>query len=105
MSTLFIVEFDELVITDNGVPPFGKLNGNTHYQAVTIGSTSTPSSAFQPTTRFVRLTADAPCSIAYTPPGASTVNATATAGYVAANAKGEYFGVDAGGSLSVITNS
>jgi hypothetical protein len=105
MSSLFIVEFDELVITDNAVPPFGKLNGNTHYQAVTIGASPLSSSAFQPTTRFIRLTADAACSIAYTPPGAAAVNATATTAYVAANAKGEYFGVDAGGSLSVITNS
>jgi hypothetical protein len=105
MSSLFITEFDNLVITDNSVPPFGKFNGNTHYQAVTIGSTSTPSSAFQPTTKFVRVTADASCAMAYTPPGASTVSATATDAYVAANAHGEYFGVDAGGLISVITAS
>jgi hypothetical protein len=51
-----------LVITDNSVPPFGKLNGNTHYQTVSIGSMSTASAAFQSTTRFIHVTADAACS-------------------------------------------
>lgn len=104
MSILSITEFDELVITDNSIPPFGKLNANTKYQTITIGS-STASNAFAATTRFVRLAADADCSIAYTIPGASTVSATTSTTFTAANQKGEYFGVDAGGIISAITNS
>ena len=44
MSNLFIAEFDELVITDNGIPPFGKFDAATKLQTVTIGgSTQVPS--------------------------------------------------------------
>jgi hypothetical protein len=41
-------------------------------QAVAIGGASTPSAAFQPTTRFVMLSADSVCSVAF------GVNPTAT---------------------------
>jgi hypothetical protein len=39
-------EFDQLVITSNGVPPLGKLDGNTKLQTVTIGGSA--SAPFQP---------------------------------------------------------
>jgi hypothetical protein len=69
LATLSIAEFDQLVITSNNVPPFGKLNPNTKYQTVAIGSSSTPSNPFATTTQFVRLAADADCSVIYSSPG------------------------------------
>jgi hypothetical protein len=105
MATLSIAEFDQLVITDNSVPNFGKLSPNTKYQTVAIGGSSTASNAFASTTRFVRVAADADCSIVISPPGSGTIAATTSTMFVAANQRGEYFGVDAGGIISAITNS
>jgi hypothetical protein len=105
MATLSIAEFDQLVITSNNVPPFGKLDQNTKYQTIGIGGSSTPSNPFATTTQFVRLAADADCSVVYTPPGQSTISATTSTMFIAANQRGEYFGVDAGGFISAITNS
>jgi hypothetical protein len=102
---LYITEFDELVVTDHNVAPFGKLNSNTVHQRVAIGSPSAASNPFaSTTTRFIRIEVDSACSIVYAPPG-STPTATATDARVAANARGEYLGVDAGGSVACITNS
>jgi hypothetical protein len=39
-NNLYITEFDELVITDNGIPPFGKFAGDTKLQTVGFGDTS-----------------------------------------------------------------
>jgi hypothetical protein len=105
MATLSICEFDQLAITDNAVPPFGKLNPNTKYQTVAIGASSAASNAFASTTRFIRLAADSDCSVVYTPPGQSTISATISTMFIAANQRGEYFGADAGGIISAITNS
>ena len=70
MSNLFIAEFDELVITDNGIPPFGKFDAATKLQTVTIGGSA--SSPFQATTKLVRVVVDATCIISYTLPGAES---------------------------------
>jgi hypothetical protein len=37
MSSVFLTEFDNLVITDNAIPPFGKFDATTTFQTVTIG--------------------------------------------------------------------
>jgi hypothetical protein len=105
MATLSICEFDQLVIISNNVPPFGELDQNTKYQTVVIGSSSTASNPFATTTQFVRLAADADCSVVYTPPGSGTIAATISTMFIAANQRGEYFGVDAGGIISAIMNS
>jgi hypothetical protein len=60
------------------------------------------SAAFQPTTKFVRVTADATCTISYTPPGADSAIGSA---YIGANLHGEYFGVDPNGTISVTSAS
>ena len=105
MSNLYITEFDQLVITDNGVPWFGKFDADTVQQTpIAIGGTSEPSQPFAMTTKFVRVIADATCSIAYTPPGQATEAATANGMLLYAGVP-EYFGVDPKGVLSVISNS
>jgi hypothetical protein len=92
-------EFDQLVITSNGVPPFGKLDATTKLQTVTIGGSA--SAAFQPTTKFVRLVADATCILSYTPPGGEAVEVA----FLGSDLKGECFGVDPFGTISAATAS
>jgi len=99
MSSVFVTEFDELVISENGVPPFGKLDANTKLQTVTIGGSA--SSAFQKTTQFIRVVADATCTISYTPPGGSPI----VVAYLGSNLHGEYFGVDPEGTISAAAAS
>jgi hypothetical protein len=94
MSDAYITEFDELVITANGVPPFGKLDAQTKLQMVTIGGSA--SSPFESTTKFVRLVADATCIVSYTPPGGEAIEVA----FLDSDLRGEYFGVDAGGTIS-----
>lgn len=105
MATLFICEFDNLVITDNSIPDFGKLNANTKYQSIPISATSTGCAPFASTTAFIRLVADASCSFVYTPPGSGSIAATTSTAYLPANQHAEYLGVDPDGFISVITNS
>jgi hypothetical protein len=95
----YLTEFDQLVITSNGVPPFGKLDATTKLQTVTIGGSA--SAAFQPTTKFVRLVADATCIVSYTPPGGEAVEVA----FLGSDLKGECFGVDPFGTISAATAS
>lgn len=69
-------------------------------QKVAIGGTSTQSAAFSERTQFIRVHADAICSVAF---GADPT-ATAGAMRLAAN-QTEFIGVRAGDKLAVITNS
>jgi hypothetical protein len=99
MSSVYITEFDELVITDNGVPPFGKFDAATKLQTVTIGGSA--SSAFQATTKFVRVVADATCIVSYTAPGGEPVEVA----FLGSDLKGECFGVDPNGTISAAAAS
>lgn len=99
MSSVFITEFDQLVITDTGVPPFGKLDGNTKLQTITIGGSA--SSPFQATTKFIRVVADATCIISYTPPSGSPIQVA----FLGSDLRGEYFGADPEGTISAASAS
>lgn len=95
MATLYIAESSEGASGMALVPPIAE-------QTVAIGGSSTPSSAFNAATRFVRLHTDAICSIAF----GTSPTATATKMRMAAD-QTEYFSVPAGQSykVAVITNS
>jgi hypothetical protein len=68
-------------------------------QLVAIGGSSTQSAAFSTRTRLVRVHCDAICSVAFGP-NPTAVN---TAKRLAAN-QTEYFAVNGGDKLAVITN-
>ena len=99
MSSVYITEFDELVITDNGIPPFGKFDANSKLQTITIGGSA--SAPFQSTTKFVRVVADATCIISYTPPGGESTQVA----FLGSDLHGEYFGADPEGVLSATAAS
>jgi hypothetical protein len=68
-------------------------------QKLTVGA-ETKSAAFQPSTRFIRVHTDAICSIVIsTAPTATTSDSRMAAGDT------EYFGVNPGDKLSVISNT
>lgn len=69
-------------------------------QQVAIGAGSVQSAAFNATTKFIRLSADAPCRVEF---GASPT-AAATSRRIAANFP-EYFGVSPGMKVAVITTT
>lgn len=68
MANLHIVEFSGLGATDpsDSLPIFSP-DALLATQSIVSSSTSTPSVAFQPTTRFVKLTAGGPMAIAFGP--------------------------------------
>lgn len=68
-------------------------------QVLTFTSDETKSTAFLPTTKFIRIHTDTACSIAVGPNPTATVNNKR----LAANST-EYFGVMPGNKLSVISN-
>lgn len=70
-------------------------------QKITIGGTSTASSAFNAQTKLVRLHADAICSFLF---GAASPTAAATDSRLAAD-QTEYFSVQGGGFVAAITNT
>lgn len=97
MATLYIAEFSEVAHLNNCpiamMPPLAE-------QTVLIGGSSTPSAAFGTTTRYVRIETDAICSIAFgVTPTASAVKARMAADQT------EYFAVQPGHKVAVITNS
>lgn len=100
MPTLYITEFEGRAQGAGGaasgampLPPVAE-------QIVAIGAASAASAALGPTTRFVRLIADAACSIAV------GTNPTATAAKMRLSANvPEVFGVRAGDKIAAITNS
>jgi len=69
-------------------------------QVVAIGGTSTQSNAFNALTRLIRVHTDAICSIAIS----SNPTATANTSRMAAG-QTEYFEVNAGDKIAVITNT
>lgn len=105
MSNLYISEFSDLGITSNGALQDAAAQNWIDDQKIAIGSTSTPSNAFNAQTVMVELIASASCSIAWTQANASSVTAaTASNYYLAANVP-KRFAVSGGMILSVITNA
>lgn len=100
MATLYITEYQRMQL--DGVERLAQcgLEPALAMQTVAIGATSQASAAFQPGTTFVRIMADAVCSIAF---GVAPV-ASGTTTRIAPNSA-EYFGVLPGQKLAVITNT
>lgn len=102
MATLYITEYATVATLPNATgqvplePPLAE-------QTVAIGGSSTPSNAFNASTKLVRLHCDTICSIEFgTAPTATTGNAR-----MAAN-QTEYHGVPQGGvplKVAVISNT
>jgi len=98
MATVYIAEFETMGTAASGVPQIAALPPIAE-QTVAI-TTETDSSAFNAKTRFIRVHADAVCSIAVgAAPTASATTMRLAAGQT------EYFGVQPGHKISVITNS
>jgi len=100
MATLYITEFDGRAQGVNGHVAAAYMQPAPAEQTVAIGAGSVQSAALGASTRFVRLMADAPCSVAF---GANPT-ATATKMRLAANVP-EVFGVVPGQKIAVITNT
>jgi hypothetical protein len=101
MAVLYVAEFENLGETSRGAPPVA-LQTPLAEQTVAIAGASAASSAFNASTRFVRLHTDAVCSVEF---GTAPV-AEATNMRMAADAT-EYFAVPVGQSykVAVITNT
>jgi len=98
MATLYVAEFGSVGDTLQGPIPIAQASPVAE-QAVAIGGASVQSAAFSNDTQFVRLHADAICSVAF------GVNPTATAVKMRmAAGTTEYFGVTRGEKVAVIVN-
>jgi len=101
MATLYVCEYASLATPHSGgniqvaqEPPNAE-------QTAAIGASSTPlTNAFNVNTKFIRVHTDAICSIAI----GSSPTATTSKKRLAANAT-EYFGVEPGWNIAVITNT
>ena len=97
MATLYITEFSGLYAKGNQTgqmaitPPIAE-------QTVSIGMSSAASAAFNKATNLIRVHTDAICSITFGPTATS-------ASLRMAVSQTEYFAVQAGGVISVITNA
>ncbi len=100
MATLYITEFSKPALTVNGLIPAAAMQNVVAEQTVAISGSSTASAAFSASTTFVRVHTDAICSIKY---GTSPVATAASARLPADGA--EYFGVNAGDKIAVISNT
>lgn len=100
MATLYVSEYSRQVIDylRLGVP--APQEPSIAEQAVAIGGSSTPSSAFNAQTKFVRVHTDVICSVAF---GVSPT-AVITAKRMAAG-QTEFFGVRPGDKIAVIANT
>lgn len=98
MATLYISEYQELARAEPGMGQIAQAPALVE-QTVAIGGGSLQSAAFNPSTRFIRVSTDAICSISidFTP--------TATTGKGRLPADNvEYFGVRPGMKIAVISN-
>ncbi len=102
MAVLYITEFNDVAQTIRGAADFAQEPALAE-QTVAIGAGSLQSNAFNAATTYVRIAADAVCSITF----GTNPTATATTRRIAANAVGECFGVPKGQSfkVAVITNT
>ena len=104
MADLFIVEYPQLATDTLGRPMLVGLNrysGQYDQTPIAIG-TEAKSAAFQADTHVIRVHAAAICSVKVGP--AATVAATTSTARMAAG-QTEFFHVEPGWKLSVITNS
>lgn len=99
MATLYVAEFSAMATHKLSHALIAQQPPVTE-QTVSIGMSSTQSSAFNSATRMIRVHTDAICSILV---GADPT-ATSSKMRMAAN-QTEYFGVQAGDKIAVITNS
>src|SRR5437899_519412 len=99
MATLYIAEFTHINPGDAVGAQIAKYPPLVE-QVVVIGGGSLASAAFNNQTRFIRVHADAICSIAI----ATTPTATVTNGRLAAD-QTEYLGVNPGDKIAVISNT
>lgn len=100
MAKVYISEYVTAPIGNNGQLLAAGAEPSSTTQNVAIGGTSTQSSAFGTTTKFIRVHTDAICSFAI---GANPT-ATANSARLAANST-EYFGVTPGQIIAIITNT
>src|SRR5262245_51953395 len=101
MSTLYIAEYEKLLVDINGNVVMAPHDPPLAEQTISIGVSSTKATnPFGTRTRFVQLSTDAICSVAFGP------NPTATASNQRLPANAILFkGVKAGDYVAVITNS
>lgn len=99
MAKLYIREYQALAVAVHGAAQVGQEPG-VDQTPVVIDGTSRQSAAFAATTKFVRVETDVICSIVF----ATDPTATANNARMAAD-QAEYFGVNAGDKIAVITNT
>jgi hypothetical protein len=99
MAIMYVVEFTGLAKGTNGeIVPVASCNGKETSQVITVTG-ATASSAFQPTTAYIRVICDFEAHLEF---GETPVAAVATSAMqVQANAP-EYFGVKHGQKISAI---
>lgn len=100
MATLYVTEFKTIALYFNGIAAQMAQTPEVTTQTVSIGGSTAQSSAFNANTSVIRVHTDAICSILI----GSNPTATAGKGRMAAN-QTEYFGVNPGDKIAVITNS
>ena len=101
MSTLYIAEYDRLLVDANGNVVMAPHEPPLAEQTITIsGSSTKPGNAFSSRTKFVQLSTDAICSVAFGP----TPTASAALQRLPANTI-LFKGVNPGDWVAVITNS
>jgi hypothetical protein len=103
MAKLYVTEYSDIAQTVRGSAPVGQENADVVEQTpVVIGGGSLASAAFAATTTYVRLHADAICSVAF----GTGPTATANSRRMGADTT-EYFGVPKGSSykVAVISNT
>lgn len=103
MAICYINEFSSLdgrgVVDILGLPPIGN-------SALAIGATPGASVVLSPTTKVIRVQADAVCSIKVSKgPVAVAPIAAATDMRIPANSPAEYFAVTPGSTVNVVTNT
>lgn len=98
MAKVYVAEFETMGSASAGSPQVAAMPPIAE-QTVNI-TTETDSNAFNANTRFIRVHADAICSIAI---GAAPTASTSTLRLAADQT--EYFGVQPGHKISVITNT
>jgi hypothetical protein len=98
MATVYVTEFTS-VISLGGKGGSAAFQPPCAEQTVAIGGGSTQSNAFGTNTNLVRIHADAICSIEI---GSNPTATTVTARFAANQT--EYFGVQSGHKIAVITN-
>jgi hypothetical protein len=100
-GTLYIAEYDKLQVDSNGKAVMAPREPSLAEQTITIGMSSTKATnAFGTRTKFVQLSTDAICSVAFgASPSASAANQRLPANTIV------FKGVNPGDSVAVITNS